>query len=163
MKRFSNTLSGSLKTRSVLLIALSVVSAPSAAWIAYGFQSGMSRFEVTGHLFDKESLVITEGAQQTIAGPEGDNKKFNLVYCSSPQILYLLKLRLADSRADFVKTKEKYEKRYGKPDGLDGWESANWEDVDVSFIWGLNESETILLTHSNNQTSAEFQDLSVCQ
>ena len=55
------------------------------------------------------------------------------------------------------------EKRYGKADGLDDWESANWGDIDVSFIWGLNESETILLTHSNNQTSAEFQDLSVCQ
>ena len=152
-----------MKTRIILLITLAIVSSPVMAWIAYGFQSGMSRFEVTGHLFDKESLVITEGAQQTLAGP-GDNKeKYSLVYCSSPQRLYLLKLRLAGSRAEFVKTKEKYEKRYGKPDGLDAWESANWEDVDVSFIWGLNESETILLTHSNNQTSAEFQDLSVCK
>ena len=152
-----------MKTRLVLLIALSIVSSPVAAWIAYGFQSGMSRFEVAGHLFDKESLIITEGEQRTFAGP-GDNKtKYNLVYCSSPQKLYLLKLRLAGSRVDFVKAKEKYEKRYGKPDGLDAWESANWEDVDVSFIWGLNESETILLTHSNNQTSAEFQDLSVCK
>ena len=152
-----------MKTRLILLITLSIVSAPSAAWIAYGFQSGMSRFEVTGHLFDNESLFITEGVHQTLAGP-GDNKtKYNLVYCSSPQKLYLLKLRLADSRANFVKTKEKYEKRYGKPDGLDAWESANWEDVDVSFIWGLNESETILLTHRNKQTSAEFQDLSICK
>ena len=152
-----------MKTRIVLLVSLLVVPGPSAAWIAYGFQSGMSRFEVTGHLFDKGSLVITEDVQQTLAGP-GDNKtKYSLVYCSSPQRLYLLKLRLADSRADFVKTKQKYEKRYGKPDGLDAWESANWEDVDVSFIWGLNESETILLTHRNNQTSAEFQDLSVCK
>ena len=152
-----------MKTRITLLITLSVVCSPSAAWIAYGFQSGMSRFEVTGHLFDKESLVITEGAQQTLAGPDGDMKKYNFIYCSSPQRLYLLKLRLADSRADFVKVKDKYEKRYGKPDGLDAWESANWEDVDVSFIWGLNESETILLTRSNNQTSAEFQDLSICK
>ena len=142
---------------------MSVVSSPSAAWIAYGFQSGMSRFEVTGHLFDRKSLVITEGAQQTLAGPDENQTKYNLVYCSSPQKLYLLKLRLADSRADFVKTKEKYEKRYGKPDGLGAWESTNWEDVEVSFIWGLNDSETILLTHSNNQTSAEFQDLSVCK
>jgi hypothetical protein len=152
-----------MKTRIILLVSLLVVSGPSAAWIAYGFHSGMSRFEVTGHLFDKESLVITEGTQQTLAGPDDNKTKYDLVYCSSPQKLYLLKLRLADSRADFVKTKQKYEKRYGKPDGLDAWESANWEDVDVSFIWGLNESETILLTHTNNQTSAEFQDLSVCK
>ena len=152
-----------MKTRIILLVSLLVVPGPSAAWIAYGFQSGMSRFEVTGHLFDKESLVITEGEQQTLAGPDDNKTKYNLVYCSSPQKLYLLRLRLADSRADFVKVKDKYEKRYGKPDGLDAWESANWEDVDVSFIWGLNESETILLTHSNNQTSAEFQDLSICK
>jgi len=152
-----------MKTRIILLITLLIVSGPSSAWIAYGFQSGMSRFEVTGHLFDKESLVITEGEQHTLAGPDDNKTKYNLVYCSSPQKLYLLRLRLADSRADFVKVKDKYEKRYGKPDGLDAWEFVNWEDVDVSFIWGLNESETILLTHSNNQTSAEFQDLSICK
>jgi len=152
-----------MRTRIILLITLLIVSGPSSAWIAYGFQSGMSRFEVTGHLFDKESLVITEGEQQTLAGPDDNKTKYNLVYCSSPQKLYLLRLRLADSRADFVKVKDKYEKRYGKPDGLDAWEFVNWEDVDVSFIWGLNESETILLTHSNNQTSAEFQDLSICK
>ena len=146
---------------------MSVVSSPSAAWIAYGFQSGMSRFEVTGHLFDRKSLVITEGAQQTLAGPDENQTKYNLVYCSSPQKLYLLKLRLADSRADFVKTKEKYEKRYGEPTPLDSksdsWESENWEYVDISFIWDINESETVVLTHSNKGTSAEFQDLSVCQ
>ncbi len=140
-----------------------IVSGPGAAWIAYGFQSGMSRFEVTRQLTDKESLVITEGAQQMYAGPDDNKTKYSLVYCASPQKLYLMKFRLAESRADFVKVKQKYEKRYGKPDGSDAWESANWEDVDVSFIWGLNESETILLTHSNNQTSAEFQDLSVCK
>jgi hypothetical protein len=117
----------------------------------------------TGQVYHNATLVITEGVQQTLAGPDDNNTKYNFVYCSSPQKLYLLKLRLADSRADFVKTKEKYEKRYGKPDGLDDWESANWEDIDVSFIWGLNESETILLTRSNKQTSAEFQDLSVCK
>jgi hypothetical protein len=152
-----------MKTRIILLITLSIMSSSAAAWIAYGFQSGMSRFEVTGHLFDKESLVITEGAQQTFAGPDDNKTKFNLVYCSSPQKLYLLKLRLTDSRADFVKTKQKYEKRYGNPAGLDARESTNWEDADVSLIWDLNESETILLTHSNNQTNAEFQDLSICK
>jgi hypothetical protein len=152
-----------MKTRIVLFITLLIVSGPGAAWIAYGFQSGMSRFEVTRQLTDKESLVITEGAQQMYAGPDDNKTKYSLVYCASPQKLYLMKFRLAESRADFVKVKQKYEKRYGKPDGSDAWESANWEDVDVSFIWGLNESETILLTHRNNQTSAEFQDLSVCQ
>ena len=152
-----------MKTRIILFMTLLIVSGPGAAWIAYGFQSGMSRFEVTRHLTDRESLVITEGAQQMFAGPDGNTIKYNLVYCASPQKLYLLKFRLADTRADFVKVKQKYEKRYGKPDGSDAWESVNWADVDVSLIWGLNESETILLTHSNNETSAEFQDLSVCK
>jgi len=73
---------------------------------------------------------------------------------------------LDDSLEVFVKTKEKYEKRYGKPSRQDSksddWQFENWDDVDVSFIWDLNESETILLTHSKNGTSAEFQDLSVC-
>jgi len=146
----------------ILLIALLIMSSPAAAWIAYGFKSGMSRFEVTGHLSDKAPLVITEGAQQTFAGPDDNKTKYTLVYCSSPQILYLMKFRLADSRSEFVKTKQKYEKRYGKPEGLDDWETANWEDADVSLIWDLNESETILLTHGSNGTSAEFQDLAVC-
>jgi len=152
-----------MKIRIIVLIAMLIISSPGAAWIAYGFQSGMSRFEVTRRLSDKESLVITEGAQQTFAGPDDDKTKYDLIYCSSPQKLYLMKFRLVDSLAEFVKTKEKYEKRYGKPDGLDDWESENWEDVDISFIWDLNESETILLTHGNNGNSAEFQDLSVCK
>jgi hypothetical protein len=152
-----------MKTRIILLIATMMMSSPVAAWIAYGFQSGMSRFEVTRHLSDKEGLFITEGAQQTYAGPGDDSKKYNLIYCSSPQKLYLMKFRLAASRAEFVKAKEKYEKRYGKPDGPNDWEAANWEDAEVSFIWDLNESETILLTRSGNETGAEFQDLSVCK
>ena len=151
-----------MKKRIILMIALLTLSGPATAWIAYGFKSGMSRFEVTRHLSERESFFITEDTRQTFAGPEGDTAKYNLIYCSSPQVLYLMKFRLADSPAEFVKAREKYEKRYGKPDGMDDWESANWEDVDVSFIWDLNESETILLTHSNNETSAEFQDLSVC-
>ena len=152
-----------MKTRIVLFIAMLIVSGPGVAWIAYGFQSGMSRFEVTRQLTDKESLVITQGAQQMFAGPDDNRTKFNLVYCASPQKLYLLKFRLTDSRVDFVKAKDKYEKRYGKPDGSDDWESMSWGDVDSSLIWHLNESETILLARSNNETSAEFQDLSVCK
>ena len=139
------------------------VSTPGAAWIAYGFQSGMSRFEVSRQLSEKDTLVITEGAQQTFVGPGENHRKFNLIYCSSPQKLFLLKLRLADSRAEFVKAKKKYEKRYGKPEGPRDWESTNWEDVEISFIWDLNEFETILLRRKANETSAEFQDLSVCR
>ena len=152
-----------MKKRIILLIAMMLVSSPGAAWIAYGFQSGMSRFEVSRQLSEKDALVINEGAQQTFAGPGDNHEKYNLIYCSSPQKLYLLKFRLADSRAEFVKAKRKFEKRYGKPEGPHGWESTNWEDVEISFIWDLNESETILLTRSANKTSVEFQDLSVCQ
>ena len=140
-----------------------IVSSPAAAWIAYGFQSGMSRFEVSRQLSEKEALVVTEGAQQTFAGPGDNQRKYNLAYCSSPQKLYLLKFRLAGSRAEFMKAKKKYEKRYGKPEGPHDWDSTNPGDVDVSFIWDLNEFETILLTRSASETSAEFQDLSVCQ
>ena len=153
--------------RIIALIALLVFSSQSTAWIAYGFKSGMSRFDVIGYLSDNESLVITDGAQQTYAGPKDNQAKYNLVYCSKPQKLYLMQYSLDDSLEEFVKTKEKYEKRYGEPTPLDNksdhWESENWENVDISFIWDLNESETILLTHSNQGTSAEYQDLSVCE
>jgi hypothetical protein len=151
-----------MRKRIILLIAMMIVSSPGAAWIAYGFQSGMSRFEVSRQLSEKDALVITEGAQQTFAGAGDNQRKYNLMYCSSPQKLYLLRFRLADSQAEFVKAKKKYEKRYGKPEGPDDWGSTNWADVEISFIWDLNESETILLTHSASETSAEFQDLSVC-
>jgi hypothetical protein len=151
-----------MRKRIILLIAMMIMSSPGAAWIAYGFQSGMSRFEVSRQLSEKGALVITVGAQQTFAGPGDNQRKYNLIYCSSPQKLYLLKFRLADSQAEFVKAKKKYEKRYGKPEGPDDWDSTNWGDVEISFIWDLNESETILLTRSASETSAEFQDLSVC-
>jgi hypothetical protein len=152
-----------MKTRILLLIAMIMISSPVAAWIAYGFHSGMSRFEVTRQLSEKESLVVTEGIQQTFAGPDDNSEKYNLIYCSSPQKLYLMKFRLADSPAEFVKAKEKFEKRYGEAEGPDDWESANWEDAEISFIWDLNESETILLTRNGTGTGAEFQDLSVCK
>jgi hypothetical protein len=151
-----------MKTRIFLLIATLIVPGQGMAWIAYGLKSGMSRFEVARHLSDKESFVIVEGEGQTVAGPAGDPEKYSLSYCSSPEKLYLLKFRLAGSLAEFVKTKQKYEKRYGKPDGPGDWKSLDWEVADITFIWELNESETILLTHANNETSAEFQDLSVC-
>jgi hypothetical protein len=167
MQRFGNTIGSNKQTRIILLIAILVMSSQSKAWIAYGFKSGMSRFDVIRNLSDNESLVITDGAQQTYAGPEDNKAKYNLVYCSKPQKLYLMQFSLDDSLEVFVKTKEKYEKRYGEPTPLDNksdyWESEHWENVDISFIWDLNESETILLKHNKKGTSAEFQDLSVCK
>lgn len=158
-----NTISSSMKLTIILLVATLIMPSPAAAWIAYGFKSGMSRFEVTGYLADKKSLVITEGAEQTFAGTGDNPAKYNLVYCSSPQKLYLLKFKLGDSAAQFEKTREKYEKRYGNPDVLNDWGSENWEEADVALVWDLNESETILLTHGSDGSSAEFQDLSVCK
>ena len=144
-----------------------IVSGQSKAWIAYGFTSGMSRFDVTRHLSENESLVVTDEAQQTYAGPPGNEKKYNLVYCSKPQKLYLMQFSLDDSLETFTKTKEKYERRYGEPTPpgykSGNWESATWEYVDISFIWDLNESETIVLRRSKQGTQAEFQDLSVCK
>ena len=163
----TNTLAGKMKTRIIVLIAMLVVSGQSEAWIAYGFKSGMSRFDVERYLSEKVSLVISEDAQQTLAGPDGDNGKYNLVYCSTPQKLYLMKFRLSDSLAVFRKTLEKYERRYGKPEGLgrgaDDWENENWQTIDISLMWIVNDSETILLTHGNQGTVAEFQDVSVCE
>ena len=99
--------------------------------------------------------------------PVGDKARYHLVYCSSPQILYQMTFRLGDSPAAFVKTLEKYEKLYGEPEGLDqaprNWDDDNWSDIQLSLIWHVGDSETILLTHGRDGSSAEFQDLSVCQ
>ena len=139
----------------------------SKAWIAYGFKSGMNRFDIIRHLSDNESLVVTEREQQMYVGPNDNKTKYKLIYCAVPQKLYSMQYNLTDSLEVFVKTKEKYEKRYGKPirqdSKSDDWESKNWESVDVSFIWDLSESETLLLKHSSDGTHAEFQDLSVCK
>jgi len=162
----THTLPGKLKAKIIALIALLVVSGPGQAWIAYGFRSGMSRFDVEKYLSEKDSLVISEDAQQTLAGPDGSNTRYSLVYCSTPQKLYLMKFRLSDSLAEFRQTREKYERRYGKPEGIgqapDDWENGNWETSAVSLVWMVNESETILLTHGDQGTVAEFQDVSVC-
>ena len=128
-----------------------VISSQSKAWIAYGFKSGMSRFDVIRYLSDNESMVITDGEQQTYAGPEDNKAKYNLIYCSIPQKLYLMQFSLDDSLEVFVKTKANYQ------------DSEAWENIDISFIWDINEFETILLTHTGQETSAEFQDLSVCE
>jgi len=156
-----------MKTRIIVLITMLVVSGPGKAWIAYGFKSGMSRFDVQRYLSEKESFVITEGAGQTFAGPGDNNTRYNFIYCSTPQKLYLMKFRLSDSLAAFVKAKGKYVKRYGKPEGSgqasDYLENEDWETARISLIWVINEFESILLTHSHDGTVAEFQDVSVCQ
>jgi len=156
-----------MKTRIIALVAMLVVCGQSEAWIAYGFKSGMSRFDVLRYLSERKPLVITENAQQTLAGPDENNASYSFIYCSTPQKLYLMKFRLNDSHAAFEKTKQKYERRYGEPESRervsDGREQENWEAVDISLIWIINESETILLTHGNNRTVAEFQDVSVCK
>lgn len=166
MKRFDNRNVSGAKTRVFLLIALLAISGQSEAWIAFGFKSGMSRFDIAGYLSEKESLVVTEGEQQTHVRPEGDEAEYRLVYCASPQKLYLMKFGLGDSLEIFVKTKKKFEKRYGEPTPLNSsseyWDSEAWGDTDISFIWDVNELETIRLTHTSNGSSAEFQDLSVC-
>ena len=150
---------------ALLLWSLAPVTAH--AWLAHGFGSGMSRMDVTRYLSDKELTVIAENDRQTFAGPVGDRARYQLVYCSSPQRLYRMTFRLADSPAAFVKTLKKYEKRYGEPEGLEGtpdnWNETNWQDQRVSLIWHLGETETILLTHGRDGSSAEFQDLSICQ
>ena len=154
-------------SKTLVLIALILMSGQGKAWIAFGFQSGMSRFDVTRYLSDNRSLVISDSAQQTYAGPVNNTSKYNLIYCSRPQKLFLMQFRLADSRAVFLKTKEKFEKRYGNHSQLestsDYWETENWENVSISFTWELNDYETIVLEHRDNETIAEFQDLSICK
>jgi len=156
-----------MKTKIILLAAMLTISGQGKAWIAYGFKSGMSRLDVTRHLYEKESLVITDGDRQTQAGPGGNRSQYQLIYCSTPQKLYLMRFRLGDSLEAFIAAKKKFEKRYGQPAPLDSRadyrDSANWKNVEVAFLWYLNESETILLTHTSEGTMAEFQDLSVCE
>ena len=100
------------------------------------------------------------------AGPADNPAKYNLSYCSTPQRLYLMQFSLEDSFEEFVRTKHKFDKRYGESARLDpgteAWTAENWGNFDVALIWDLSETETILLTHTENGTSAEFQDVSVC-
>jgi len=156
-----------MTTRIIVLLAMLLASGQSEAWIAYGFKSGMSRFDVHRYLAKKESLVVTEDVQQTLAGADENDTSYRFIYCSTPQKLYLMKFRLGASLAEFINEKEKYERRYGKPEGpgevSDSREKANWEAMDISLIWIINESETILLTHGHNGTVAEFHDVSICK
>ena len=155
-----------MKTRTILLLAMLLGPGQSAAWIAYGFQSGMSRFEVARNLSENHSLVVSEGAQQTWAGPDEDTIQYHLSYCSTPQRLYVMKFSLPDSPQAFVEARKKYERRYGEPVGLNSLSTerdfANWTDSEILLIWHVSELETIVLSHDSNGTRAEFQDVSVC-
>ncbi|MBT8437229.1 MAG: hypothetical protein KJP11_07650 [Gammaproteobacteria bacterium] len=167
IQRIGNAIGSCKKTRMFVLIAMLIISSQGKAWIAYGFKSGISRFDAVRYLSENESFVVTDGAQQTYAGPEDNKTKYHLNYCSTPQKLYLMQYRLGNSLEVFFKTKEKYESRYGEPtplnDQADNREADNWEQVDISYIWDLNEFETIVLMHDKNGTQAHFQDLSVCK
>lgn len=164
---FDGRITRKATARVILAIALLVISSQSQAWIAYGFKSGMSRLDVSRLLFDNESYLVTDGERQTHAGPKDNRSKYALVYCATPQKLYLMRFSLDDSLETFIETKAKFEKRYGEPTPLNARPNFRnpeiWENADIAFIWDLNESETILLKHTRNGTSAEFQDLSVCE
>ena len=78
----------------------------------------------------------------------------------------MMKFSLPDSPQAFARASEKYEKRYGKPEGRDvlsvNRDLADWAEFDILLIWHIGESETILLSHDDNGVLAEFQDVSVC-
>ena len=156
-----------MKARVLALIAMLIVPCAAGAWIAYGFKSGMSRFDATSHLADRQSLAITEGMRQTLAGSADGDLVYDLVYCATPQRLYLMRYRLPDTPAAFVRTLEKFERRYGEPEGLGDisaqLDPAAWEHAVITLLWNLNEAETILLTRDADGARVEFQDVSVCR
>lgn len=152
--------------RSILLVIAIALPCRADAWIAYGFKSGMSRFDVTERLSERELQVITQGLRQTDAASRAGEQQFRLVYCSTPQLLYLMRYRLPDDPASFAKTLRKLERRYGEPEGL-GDSSAYRDSIDqpgakLTAIWNLNEFETILLIRDQSGMHVEFQDVSVC-
>lgn len=153
--------------KSILLIAALLLPCQSFAWIAYGFKSGMSRFDVSRLLAEKDSLVITEGTRQTDAASQTDDRHYSLVYCATPQRLYLMRYRLSDDPASLARTLQKLELRYGEPEGLD--EASGYTGSDdqaaagLAAIWSLNEYETVLLTRDRDGMHVEFQDVSVCR
>jgi hypothetical protein len=156
-----------MKFLTIPLLAALLVPGEGMAWIAYGFKSGMSRFEVASQLSEHTSLAVTEGARETLVHAIADDTGYSLVYCSTPQKLYLMKFGLPDSAQEFARTLAKFERRYGEPEGLERAASylnpGKWDDAEVSLIWNLNEFETILLTRDAEGARAEFQDVAVCR
>ena len=156
-----------MKTPLAVLIAALLFPCQGLGWIAYGFKSGMSRFDVARQLAEDPSVLTTEQAGQTLAATRDGRPRYVLGYCSSPHRLYLMKFALPDSREVFARTLAKFERRYGSPEALDKaaayLRADGQEDIEVTLIWNLNESETILLTRDAGGTRAEFQDVSVCR
>ena len=149
-----------------VLIAAMLFPGQGLGWIAYGFKSGMSRFEVAAQLAEDPSLLTTEQAGQTLAATRDGQASYVLEYCSSPHRLYLMKFGLPDSREVFERTLAKFERRYGSPEGLDkaaAYLRDDGRDIEVMLIWNLNDAETILLTRDAGGMRAEFQDVSVCR
>jgi hypothetical protein len=155
-----------MKKKLIGLAALLLVSSPCGAWIAYGFQSGMSRFDVATHLADRGFRVTSEDGRQTLAVDSDTGTSYTMVYCSTPQKLYRMKFRLADSPDAFAGALQKYERRYGKPEGLDGVTGQarprGPDNAEVFLIWYLSESETLVLTRGSDGANVEFQNVSVC-
>ena len=155
-----------LHSKTILLAAALLLPCQSFAWIAYGFKSGMSRFDVSELLAERDSLVITEAARQTEVRGSTDDRQYSLVYCATPQRLYLMRYRLPDDPESFVQTLQKLESRYGEPEGLgDSFaytHSKDQQDAKLTAIWNLNEYEPVLLIRDQNGMQVEFQDVSVC-
>ena len=156
-----------VKKPLAILIAAMLFPCQGLGWIAYGFKSGTSRFDVAQQLAEDRSLLTTENAEQTFAARLDGQPQYTLEYCSSPHRLYLMKYTLPDSREVFARTLAKFERRYGSPEGLDKatayLQSDDPQDIEITLIWNLNESETILLTRDASGLRAEFQDVSVCR
>ena len=156
-----------MKAPLAALIVAMLFPCQGFGWIAYGFKSGMSRFDVAAQLAENKALLITEKARQTLAVTLDGEPGYALEYCSSPHRLYLMKFALPDSREAFAQALAKFERRYGSPEGLDEAEEYlrldDRTDFEVTLIWNLNESETILLTRDAGGLRAEFQDVSVCR
>ena len=152
-----------MKPRLILFFAMLCACSQAQAWIGYGFKSGMSRYVVESHLADNGLSLVSAAERETLAGPDPGEIRYRMLYCSTPQVLYRMLYRLADTHEEFVATRHKFERRYGTPEGVDAGSSENWRNADVSLIWHISDSETILLQHDRSGTVAEFQDVSVCQ
>jgi len=155
-----------MRAKIILLAALSLASPPGGAWIGYGFQSGMSRFDVAAQVADRGGRVTTEDSRQMYAVSADGGTSYQMFFCSTPQKLYRMKFMPADSAETFAFLLRKYERRFGEPEGLDDVsiyrQPGAWDNAEISLIWHVSESETLLLTHNDGGISVEFQNVSVC-
>jgi hypothetical protein len=155
-----------VKAKIILLASLLLVSPQGAAWIAYGFQSGMSRFDVAAQVADRGGRVTTEDGRQMYAVSADEQTSYQMLFCSTPQKLYLMRYSPADSPETFAFLLRKYQRRFGEPEGPDDVsvyrQAEAWENADIALIWHVSESETLLLTHDGDGIGVEFQNVSVC-